>query len=193
MGQIVAVQVYLLSLEDGWNQNGVLKPDGLTCEYHCRNYTDPTGYAPLNSPYDRSNFVARSCNRWQPLLEDDGKGFFYFQKKTWHPHIGRTGAIRFLPGSDRITRAAKPPRYSSNRRREMTSVISRMAELDDVKRRCKSKRSTTKILIGNVVLGCVRWQSVDGWIHGQGVGQTGSCLVLRTPRSLRVGLRGDRI
>lgn len=174
MGQIVAFQAYLLSLEDGWNQNGVSKPNGLTCEYQCRNYSDPTGFAPVNSPYDTSNFNGQSSDRWQPLLEDNGKGFFYYQEHV-APHIGTTGAFRFLPESERTTRFAAPPNYSNNRRQEMRSVIERMASLDDVKK-IQIEAFDDKVLIANSVFGAfVGKVLTDGYVDTE-LGQEGLVL-----------------
>jgi hypothetical protein len=178
MGQIVAFQAYLLSLEDGWNQLGTAKPNGLTCTYQCRNYTDPTGYAPINSPYDKSSFIGASSDRWQPLLgrfrdvaldpqliysclfsnscfvafaEDNDKGFFYYQEHVT-PHIGATAAFRYVPESDRASRTAPPPKYTPSRVKEMRSLLLRMAALDDVKK-MQVEAFDNKVLIANAVFG----------------------------------------
>ena len=150
MGQIIAFQAYLFSLNDGWNQYGTVKPGGLSCQYHCRNYTDPTGYAPQNSPYDKSPYNGASSDKWQPLLEDNDKGFFYYQEHVT-PHIGTTAAFRYLPESERSNRVAPAPGYSRNRRQEMRAVIDRMAALDDVKK-MQVEAFDNKILIANSVV-----------------------------------------
>lgn len=173
MGQIVAMQVYLASLNDGWNQNGISKPNGRTCTFHCRNYTDPTGYAPVNSPYGKSIFTG-SSDSWQPLLEDNGKGFFYHQEHV-APHIGTTAVFRYLPESERSTRFADPPNYSRRRVREMQTVLDRMASLDDVKK-MQVEAFDNKVLIANSVFGAFVGKVLTDQYQDTELGQAGLIL-----------------
>ena len=163
MGQIVAMQAYLKSLDDGWNQLGTAKPGGLTCQYHCRNYTDPTGFAPVNSPYDKSQFTGASSDRWQPLLEDNNKGFFYYQEHVT-PHIGTTGKFRYVPETERASFVAPDPMYQNTRQQGIRSVIDRMAALDDIKK-MQVEAFDDKILVANsVVFSFVLKVLADGYI-----------------------------
>ena len=120
MGHIVAKLAYDYSVSDGFNQLGTDD----ACTVNCRNYTDITGYEPKkgNSP-----------KRWKPLLEDNEKGFFYFQQHVV-PHIGQLAKFRGLPENDRTTRVASNPSYSGNRKDEAAEVIALMAQLDDTKK-----------------------------------------------------------
>eukprot|EP00977_Amphora_coffeiformis_P003851 scaffold768_cov166-Amphora_coffeaeformis.AAC.9 len=149
MGHIVAKLAYDFSLEDGFNQLG--NEDG--CSVNCRAYRDTTGYEPVDSSLSskktskksskkrkmrsKSSFKTSSMNckwgRWRPLLEDNGKGFFYFQEHVV-PHIGSKAKLRNLPEAERKLRVARRPRYSPNRRRETAMVIERMSQLDDLKK-----------------------------------------------------------
>ena len=71
--------------------------------------------------------------RWQPLIDDNGKGFFYEQKFVT-PHIGTKAKFRFLPESGRDERIVRAPTYSETRGSEMEAVIAKMATLDDYKK-----------------------------------------------------------
>lgn len=174
MGQIVAYSVYLASLDDGWNQLGTLKPNGLACTYNCRNYTDCTGFAPVNSPYDMPPFNGNSNDRWQPLLEDNDRGFFYYQEHVT-PHIGTTAAFRYLPESERTTRVAAVPTYTSNRRREMRAVADRMAALDDIKK-MQVEAFDNKVLIANSVFGAFLGKVLNDGYQDAELGQPGLVL-----------------
>jgi len=163
MGQIVGLTTYLWTLDDGWNQLGLDLKDGKTCAVHCRNYSDPTGFKPSTSPYDDSWFTFLSSDHWQPLLEDDGCGFFYHQQHVT-PHVGTLGKFRYIPESERATRVAPPSGYSSSRRMEARKVIQRMALLDDVKK-LQIEAFDNKLLVGNVIVGSfVNKVLTDGYV-----------------------------
>ncbi|CAB9500033.1 Phosphoesterase PA-phosphatase related [Seminavis robusta] len=127
MGMIVAKLVYLYSIEDGYNQLGT--DDG--CVVSCRAYKDTTGYAPVNDPNSQQGASFES--RWEPLLEDNGMGFFYRQEHV-AAHIGAKAKFRYIPESDRQTRVAADPGYSNKRISESLQVINLMAQLDDTKK-----------------------------------------------------------
>lgn len=117
MGHIIAQQTFTYGLTDGFNQLGT----DAGCSISCRPYSDTTGYEPLQ----------RGPDSWKPLVESNGKGFFYFQEFVT-PHIGQTATFRYLPESERATRVVRPPNYSNSRNAEANQVISQMALLDDI-------------------------------------------------------------
>lgn len=118
MGHVIALQTYAYAIDDGFNMLGT--DDG--CTSSCRAYSDTTGYEPINA-----------TGRWQPLIDDNGKGFFYEQKFVT-PHIGAKAKFRFLPESDREERIVREPVYSESREDEAEAVIAQMALLDDFKK-----------------------------------------------------------
>lgn len=128
MGHIVAKLAYDYSLQDGFNQLG--KDDG--CQVNCRAFMDVTGYKPVNDPYAK-NRRRNTAERWEPLLEDNGKGFFYRQEHV-AAHIGQTAKFRFLAEEERTQRVATPPNYTRRRWVESREVIDLMATLDDFKK-----------------------------------------------------------
>ena len=118
MGHVIALQTYAYAIDDGFNMLGT--DDG--CTSSCRAYSDTSGYEPINA-----------AGRWQPLIDDNGKGFFYEQKFVT-PHIGTKAKFRFLPESDREERIVREPVYTESRESEMEAVIAQMALLDDYKK-----------------------------------------------------------
>jgi hypothetical protein len=111
MGHIVAKQILNYSVTDGFNQFG---KDG-NCTANCRPYADTSGYQPSMGP-----------DRWVPLLEDDGKGYFVHQVNV-APNVGNTAKFRYLPEEERETRMTVPPEYTLDRYVEAQSIISTMA------------------------------------------------------------------
>ena len=133
MGHIVAKQIYDYSIKDGYNQLG--KDGG--CTVNCRSYADVTGYQPVSATCKKQDafesFLGNTIDRWEPLLEDNGKGFFVVQEHVT-PHVGKTAKFRSLPESDRFRRVAPVPKYSKSRRPEALAAISAMTTLNDVKK-----------------------------------------------------------
>mmetsp|Transcript_43070 Transcript_43070/g.104244 ORF Transcript_43070/g.104244 Transcript_43070/m.104244 type:complete len:541 (+) Transcript_43070:524-2146(+) len=129
MGYVVAKQLYDYAVKDGFNELGT--DDG--CFVNCRQFSDTTGYFPKNSPYGSQRLGLGREQNWEPLLEDDGFGFFYYQQHVT-PHIGQKASFIALPEEDRKNRVAPPPTYSLRRQSEAREVIERMAGLDDVKK-----------------------------------------------------------
>ena len=127
IGQIVAKMAYDYSIADGYNQLG--KDDG--CAVSCRAYKDTTGYVPSNIP--GKNQGSSFEEKWEPLLEDNGKGFFYRQEHVT-PHIGTLAKLRFLPESERDAYVAADPDYSKSRIAESLEVTNVMSQLDDMKK-----------------------------------------------------------
>lgn len=101
IGQIVAKQLMEYARHDGFNADGDRRHDGTKCVHNRHRYMDPTGYQPA-FPSPKNKF------RWQPMLEDNGRGY-YTKQQFVTPHIGQTAkrAIlndmeydnRFLPSS----------------------------------------------------------------------------------------------
>ena len=127
MGHIVAKQIYDYSLNDGYNQLG--KDTG--CTANCRAYADVTGYQPVSETCDDD--ISDNKDRWEPLLEDNGKGYFIVQQHVT-PHIGQKAKFRNLPESDRVNRVAPVPRYSRSRTPEAIAAIQAMTTLNDIKK-----------------------------------------------------------
>ncbi|KAL7567114.1 hypothetical protein ACA910_009442 [Epithemia clementina (nom. ined.)] len=144
MGHIVAKMVYDYSIDDGFNQLGT--DDG--CQASCRAYRDVTGYAPKNDPYKIESKQIEEL--WEPLLEDNGKGFFYHQEHVT-PHIGRTAKFRYLQEAERTTRVAANPNYSKKRTTEAQTVISRMSQLDDEKK-IEIEIFDNKLIVANSII-----------------------------------------
>ena len=122
MGHIVAKLLYDYSVEDGFNQLGL--DNG--CKVSCRAYADTTGYTPTSIP-------GVGNDHWEPLLEDNGNGFFYRQEHV-AAHIGTRAKFRFVPEEERQTRVAAKPGYSKRRVKESLEVIELMSQLDDYKK-----------------------------------------------------------
>lgn len=130
MGHIVAKLVYNYQLSDGYNQLG-----DEDCTVSCRPFKDTTGYQPKSCGPKKSKKgpTTISCDRWQPLLEDNGRGFFYYQEHVT-PHIGTKAKLRVVPEAERDEFVAPKPRYSKNRLTEARFLIEKMRLLDDYKK-----------------------------------------------------------
>lgn len=146
MGQVVAKQVYDYAINDGFNELGI--DDG--CVVNCRAFRDSTGYAPKVSPYGKGPQGIEFAEAWQPLLEDNGFGFFYYQQHVT-PHIGTKAKFATLPEDDRTNRFARAPTYSGRRQAEAMEVIENMAGLDDVKK-MQVEVFDNKLLVAGAVL-----------------------------------------
>ena len=149
VGNIVGVLAAEHAFADGWNQLGTEK-----CTANCRAYADTTNYRPFKLPlsgYGRS-FLRLPRIPWQPLVEDNGKGFFYRQEHVT-PHIGKKGVSRFLSSEDRFKR--KLPYHSYDYRKEIPKVLRRMRALDD-KRKLEIEFHDNKLEIAaNAYIGFV--------------------------------------
>jgi len=115
MGRLVAHEIELFMKDDGWNMEGAerdnpssLSKESVKCTANCSPYRDTYGYYPRNHPTatniagetqiqennnaseseDPTYFTVEGNDKyWQPLLEDDGKGYFSRQEHVT-PHIG---------------------------------------------------------------------------------------------------------
>lgn len=155
MGHIVAKLAYDYSIDDGWNQLG--KDDG--CVVNCRAYRDITGFEPVNLPYASARNPNSVRDRWQPLLEDDGKGFYFYQEHVT-AQIGQNAKFRNIPETDRHTRVAAHPTYSRSRRREARDVVRLMRTLDDTKK-IQIEIFDNKLIVANALIGAFVGKTID--------------------------------
>eukprot|EP01025_Chloroclados_australasicus_P050068 TRINITY_DN5720_c1_g2_i4.p1 TRINITY_DN5720_c1_g2~~TRINITY_DN5720_c1_g2_i4.p1 ORF type:complete len:561 (-),score=33.65 TRINITY_DN5720_c1_g2_i4:264-1946(-) len=84
IGNTVAQAFFEYQAVDGWNWDGTM-----TRTVNPMPFEDYTGYAPMNSPW-KLNYPLR----WQPLLETDNQGFFYYQQHVT-PQAGLGQPIAF--------------------------------------------------------------------------------------------------
>jgi hypothetical protein len=105
------------------------------------------------SPTPKGSSVGTSSSdRWQPLLEDDGMGFFHFQQHVV-PQIGLTSKFFALDESARETTTVQPPEYSASRYGEAQLVLERMLSLDDDQTKMEIEVFDDKLLVGNTLVG----------------------------------------
>lgn len=108
---------------DGWNRDG-----SLNRQFNRVPFQDWTKkpYIPKNTPWK-----LRNGERWQPLLEDNGNGFMFYQEHVV-PHIGQFGRSFFVDDESFCSWTAPDPKY--NFRRELDDLIARSAAMaeDDV-------------------------------------------------------------
>lgn len=98
VGQAVIMSIYKDYVNiDGWNNLGNFTYDPISkevvpCEYNCMPYSDLSGYHPRNNPgqseitEENKYNVTGNDMYWQPLLEDDGFGYFSRQQHVV-PHV----------------------------------------------------------------------------------------------------------
>ena len=137
MGHVIAQQTFKHGLSDGFNQLGT----DAGCTISCRPYSDTSGYTPLK----------KGSDSWQPLVESNGKGFFYFQEFVT-PHIGQKAEFRYLPESERETRVIRKPNYSKKRDMEAREVIHQMALLNDTSK-VEIEAFDDKLYIATTIIG----------------------------------------
>lgn len=140
MGSIFAQDTLLYAQKDGFNMDGT---NNGQCKYNCRPYSDTTGYKPQNlfttGDYDttadneskkskKSKKSSKETRRWQPLLEDNGRGFFFRQEHV-APHIGSKGVPRVLTREEINSRKLKDPKYDL--KVEANLVTERLRSLDE--------------------------------------------------------------
>ena len=123
MGSIIAHDAVKFHIDDGFNMDGT---NNGQCQYNCRPYADTTGYEPKNIGAGNS-----SMRNWQPLLEDDGRGF-YFRQEHVTPHIGQKAVPRILTRDEINSREVDDPQY--NLTAEAAMVVDRLASIDDRKK-----------------------------------------------------------
>ena len=130
VGAILARQATEVGRRDGWNMFGDINSDGSPCLSNCHRYTDPTGYLPVNFPGADDSL----SHRWQPLMENDGRGYFSRQEHVT-PHIGKLAKPAILSRSafERKISELTDPGY--NYPEEAAVVLQRMNTLGDEKKR----------------------------------------------------------
>jgi len=121
VGSAIALDVVRYAKNDGWNMDGT---NNGHCETNCRPFADTSGYNPVNIPGTLYSRLYK--RRWQPLLEDNGLGFFYRQEHVT-PHIGTRGVPRLHTRQEIDARRIPNPLY--NYVREAEKVVDRMASV----------------------------------------------------------------
>ena len=169
VGKIVGRQVTEYGRNDGWNMYGTLNNDGTPCTTNCRPFTDPTGYKPRASTAKK---------RWQPLLEDDGRGYFTRQEHVT-PHIGTLGTPLVLSREEMDSRGLPNPMYTY--KAESRKVMERMSSLDDEKKMkiefFDDKVKVALTLIGTVVFTGASFEQVLNYVVGVGAGDFDAMLL----------------
>ena len=119
IGQLMASEIFVFFVaNDGWNSFGRQSYDMLTqsvvpCTANCMDYSDLSGYFPRNQPgrpytEETKYNVTGDDMYWQPLLEDDGYGYFSRQQHVV-PHLATTAKPNLDP--DLRNRTVAAPEY----------------------------------------------------------------------------------
>ena len=184
MGQLVALEIASYLSEDGWNSLGKWTYDDETgtavpCTANCQPYADTTGYFPKNNPGSRRNYKTKGKDkyivkgkdkRWQPLLEDDGSGYFSRQAHVT-PHIGKTVESILQLNEEKCQ--APNPRYDY--REEALQVVEELRQTaNSPERRSKIDFFDNKLAVRAAIQVAARQQLEDihsfqdhlGFIHG---------------------------
>lgn len=159
VGQIVATEILLYVLQDGWNALGNYTYDMETgeetiCTANCEAYKDTTGYFPKNFQTGKrenstTKYIVEGNDRyWQPLTDTDMNGFFSDQQHVT-PHIGFKAKSRLYDSVDDFP-DAPDPQY--NYWEEATKVVQRLAETssDPIKKQ-KIAFYDNKLLVINAI------------------------------------------
>jgi len=145
IGRLVAYEINLHLKEDGWNMDGSQRYDPISrstisCTANCIPYRDTYGYFPRNHPGNHAkegngNDSEQSFNKfnvtgtdkyWQPLMEDDGRGYMSRQEHVT-PHIGFHGRyILREPSKNNNLKSLPDPKYDYYE--ESLLVIERLKE-----------------------------------------------------------------
>mmetsp|Transcript_5313 Transcript_5313/g.5920 ORF Transcript_5313/g.5920 Transcript_5313/m.5920 type:complete len:751 (+) Transcript_5313:127-2379(+) len=154
MGAIVAKQMTEYGRRDGYNMYGDLGRDGKPCFHNCRRYTDSTGYE------SGMNKNISAAFRWQPMLEDNGRGYFTEQQFVT-PHIGETAKRAILSDHDFNSRLAEGVEGTYDKpwkdhKEEARNVAERLRQTatDDMKK-AKIEFYDNKIAVGMAILKAV--------------------------------------
>lgn len=159
VGQIVATEILLHVIDDGWNALGNFTYDLETgeeveCTANCEAYMDTTGYFPKNYQTGKrenatTKYVVEGNDmHWQPLTDTDMQGFFSDQQHVT-PHIGFKAKTKLYDSVDDFP-DAPDPEYDF--RQEALEVVERLAETagDDDKKQ-KVAFFDNKLLVINTV------------------------------------------
>ncbi|CAB9524151.1 expressed unknown protein [Seminavis robusta] len=164
VAQIVATEILLDVIEDGWNALGEWTYDKTTgqpikCTANCERYKDTTGYFPRNHATGKpevngTQYIVEGVDKyWQPLDDNDNNGFFSAQHHVT-PHIGFMGKAKLHDSVDDFP-TAPDPEY--NYREEALEVVERLKETasDPIKKQ-KIAFFDNKLLVINLVEGYVK-------------------------------------
>ncbi|KAL7461923.1 hypothetical protein ACHAXS_002330 [Conticribra weissflogii] len=136
LGQIIALQIYLLSRWDGWNSEGLIRDsnDYNKCTANCVPYKDYSGYDNNRGIIMNANDNASSDNDqsgngtfyWEPMEETDDRGLV---SRTFFtvPQIGPFGVMGSMSRDDMNALTAPEPKY--NYTHEVRLLLERMSEL----------------------------------------------------------------
>jgi len=131
VGKAVAQAMLAFARTDGFNAQGQ-EYHGKPCTANCRAYSDSTTYIPGIGTSCANVTVHEGVNAcWQPLLEDDGKGFFHRQEHVT-PHIGTKVTPLTISPAELASRALPPPAYDYGAEADL--VLQRLANLTDAKK-----------------------------------------------------------
>lgn len=166
VGQIVASEILLHVVNDGWNALGNFTYDvnsgkEVPCTANCLNYKDTYGYFPQNYPTgkplnDTEKYIVEGKDRhWQPLTDNDGEGFFVDQQHVT-PHIGYKAVPKLFPSNDDFPEAPDP---NYDFRQEALQVVDRLKETssDPIKKQ-KIAFYDNKLLVINLIENVVKQQ-----------------------------------
>lgn len=109
---------------DGWNADGSLSRQFNRVPYE--DYRRAGRYVPRNSPW-RLAFL----DRWQPLPEDNGRGYITHQEHVV-PHVGYTGRSLHFGDNEFCAKKLNKPRYDY--RREINALFRRTTKLNELKK-----------------------------------------------------------
>ena len=159
VAQVVATEILLHVLQDGWNALGEWTYDiesgiAVPCTANCLSYKDTIGYFPRNYPtgiperngtkYD----VTGKDMYWQPLVDNDGQGFFSAQEHVT-PHIGFQAQSKLYDSVDDFP-AIDPPNYDFYE--EALQVVDRLKETSgDPLKKQKIAFYDNKLLVLNTI------------------------------------------
>mmetsp|Transcript_63691 Transcript_63691/g.101352 ORF Transcript_63691/g.101352 Transcript_63691/m.101352 type:complete len:545 (-) Transcript_63691:76-1710(-) len=153
MASIVAYLLIDVLQDDGWNGDGYLGANGMSCTANCNRYSDYTGYQPKrNDPH-----------RWQPLQEFNGKGFSYHYDHVV-PQIGPNAKLMFSSREQINRRKASDPKYDY--KTEARKVVERLANLaEDDRQKMLVEWFDNKLRIAGGIL--LALDAELGWTYEQ--------------------------
>lgn len=138
-GGVVAAGIYMSMVKDHWNFDGNFEggENSNTCN---RPWCDWTGYEPPNNPWTLDDVTG-----WQPLIEDNGRGFFYAQDHVT-PQVYNQKPYG-VPDTDEFWGRETPdPEYDLDA--EMELAYQRVASLDgDGRRITIAERMDNKVQV----------------------------------------------
>ena len=159
VAQVIASEILLYVMQDGWNALGDFTYDtetgqAVACTANCQHYKDTTGYYPRNHPTGKpelngTKYVVEGNDMyWQPLVDNDGYGFFSAQEHVT-PHIGFTAQTKLYDSVDDMP-DAPAPNYDFYA--ESLQVVERVKETSgDAMKKQKIAFYDNKLLVVNLI------------------------------------------